>query len=255
MNFPNPDESSKLPESQENQPLSEFDRIISALFDPKEAFADIAVRPVRWWVPLLILTAMAMIFLFAFTQQVGWETFFQQQMETNPQLQQLPADQQARILESQVKIAPYIIWGIALVAPTILALVVAGAMLFLFNVLAGQQLIFRPVFAATCYAFLPGVLFYPAAVVTMYMKEPAEFYLENPIASNLAALLNPATNAAWLVSLARSFDLFTIWTLILLASGMSASGRRLTWGKAFRWILGGWMMLVVVKAAFNWIFF
>ena len=254
MSLPDDQEQTSNPEVQETVVLSEFDRIIGALFDPKEAFADIAVRPVRWWVPLLILTILAMIFLFAFTQQVGWETFFQQQMEIDSRLQELPADQQARILESQVRIVPYFAWGFGLISWPMVALVIAVAMLFLFNVLAGQQLAFRSIFAATCYAVLPVVFFYLTALVTMFIKDPVDFDLQNPIASNLAVFLNPAMDAAWLVSLAKSLDLFNFWVLILLASGMSAIGRRLTWGRAFGWILGGWIMLVTVKVGFSWIF-
>lgn len=239
-------------DTSRGKPLSEVDRLIGALFEPKEAFADIAARPHRWWVPLLILTALSLAFLFAFQQQVGWETFFQQQMETNPRLQQMSPEQQEQILDSQLRIVPYSSYGLGLFSWPVLALLTAAIWVFVFNVLAGQQLPFRTIFSVTCYGYLPFALFYPAAVVIMFLKEPADFYLDNPLASNLGALFDPANSAAWLVSLGRSLDLFTLWCLFLFATGLAAAGRRLRRGRALGWVFGAWTGFLLVKTGLSW---
>jgi hypothetical protein len=64
------------------------------------------------------------------------------------------------------------------------ALAVAGSLLFVFNVLLGTQLSFRQMFALTNYGLLPQAVGVLLAIVVLFLKDPAEFDLQNPVASN-----------------------------------------------------------------------
>lgn len=235
-------------------PLSELDRLTGVLFDPKPAFADIAARPQGWWLPLLLVTLLVLGFVVAFSQRVGWERFLRQQMQSNSRLMELPTERREEILQQQLRFVPIFAHVQAGLAFAVIAVVVAGAFLFVFNVLLGAQMNFRQVFTVTCYGLLPQALGTALATVMVFVKDPADFDLEHPLASNVGAFLDPNTAPKWLVSLASSLDLFSVWTLLLLATGFAAAARKISWSKAFTWVVATWMLWLVVKSTAVWIF-
>lgn len=235
------------------QPMGEFDRLVGVLFDPKPAFADIAARPQGWWLPLLLLTALTVGYTMAFTYHVGWERFMREQIEASPRARDLPAEQKEQIIQQQARYAPIFgTIGSALAYPVI-TLVVAAAFLFVFNVLLGAELTFKQFFSVACYGFLPGAVAGVLALAVMFIKDPAEFDLQNPVASNLGAFLDPSTAPKWLLGLASSLDLFIVWMLLLLATGFSAAARKISWSKALTWVVATWVLWLVVKTGWTWI--
>lgn len=233
--------------------LGEFDRLTGALFDPKAAFADIAARP-RWWVPLVLLALLVLGFLLAFSQRVGWESFMRQQFETNPRAQQLSAERREEILQQQLRFVPIVAPVQGVVALGVAAVVIAAVFMLVFNVLLGTQLTFRQFFAITCYGLLPLAVGTVVSLGVLFLKDPSDFDLQNPVASNLAAFLDPSTAPAWLTALAKSFDVFTIWCLLLFATGFSVAARKITWAKAFTWVVVTWGVWVVLRVGWNGIF-
>lgn len=229
------------------QPMGQFDRLTGALFDPKPAFADIAARPGGWWLPLVLLVATTVGFVFAFTQHVGWERFMRQQLAQSEQVQQMSVEQQEELLQQQLRFVPLVAHIQTALAWPIITLAVGGVFIFVFNVLLGSQLSFRQVYAIVCYSYLPSVLGGVLAMAVMFLKDPADFDLENPVASNLGVFLDPSTDPAWLISLLGSVDAFSIWVLLLLATGFSAAARKITWSKAFTWVVFTWLFYVAVK--------
>ncbi len=225
------------------EPMGELGRLTGVLFDPKPAFADIAARPVRWWVPLLLLSVISVGFILLFTQRVGWERFFRQQFSQNPRTREMPAEQQERIIRQQVAVTKWVAPIITPIQFGVLTLVVAGVFLFVFNILAGSQLSFRQVFAVTSYSLLPFLVATVLAAALMFVQAPEEFDLQNPVFSNLGVFFDPMESPV-LFALTKSLDVFAIWVLLLLATGFSAAGRRLSWGKAFTWVVITWVLFV-----------
>ncbi len=76
--------------------------------------------------------------------------------------------------------------------------------------------------AITAHAFMTGLISSPLFLLVIFLKAPGTIDLDNPVATNLAAFL-PDDSAKWLVALLKSFDVFTFWTLILLAIGFAAT--------------------------------
>ncbi|MFQ5777394.1 MAG: Yip1 family protein [Terriglobia bacterium] len=235
------------------KPMSEIDRLIGVLFDPKPAFADVAARP-RWWVPLILLGVLALGFTYAYTQRVGWERFMRQQLESSPQVQQMSAEQREQMIQQQTRFAPVVGYVFGVLGWPFITLVSAGAFLLVFNVMLGTRLSFRAIYGVTCYGMLPHFLAGVLAVVVMFLKDPADFDLENPLATNIGAFLDPNTVPRWLISLGSSIDVFTIWSLVLLATGLSVAARKLAWSKAFTWVVAVWGFWLVVKTGWVWIF-
>ena len=65
---------------------------------------------------------------------------------------------------------------------------------------------------------------------------------------NIGAYMSADSPAA-LRALGSSIDLFSLWILVLLAIGVSAAGRKVSFGKAFTGIFSLWALLVCLKVA------
>src|SRR5437879_13645235 len=90
-----------------------------------------------------------------------------------------------------------------------------------YSLLGGASTNFGIAFSITSHAFLTGLVSSPLFILILYLKPYGTIDLENPVATNVAAIL-PEDSARWLVALAKSFDVFTFSTLILLAMGFSS---------------------------------
>jgi hypothetical protein len=246
-------------EQVSTEPMGELGRLGGVLFDPKPAFADIAARPGRWWVPLVLLIALSLVFISLFSQRVGWEQVVRRAIEQNPQarerLSQIPAERREEVIQQQVSVSRIAGYVFSVLGTPLAALILAAVFLFVFNLLAGvSEVRFKPSFAVMCYALLPLGVRGLLAMVMMYVQSPAEFDIQNPVTSNLAAVLDPNTIPAWVMSVLRSVDLFNIWVLLLIATAFSAMGRKLSWGRAFGWVLGAWVVWLVLVGLGSWIF-
>ena len=132
--------------------------------------------------------------------------------------------------------------------------VVALAMWGAYNLLGGANTNFSTAFAITSHAAIVGVVSSILFLVILYLKPPGTVDLENPLASNLAAFL-PEDAAKWLVALLKSIDIFSFWTLILLAIGFGATNRKkLRGSKAFTIAFSIWAVYVVCHVGGVWIF-
>ena len=229
--------------------MSEVGRLTGIFWEPKPVFQDLAVRP-RFWVPLILLTALSLAYMISFSRVVGWETMIRRQMDTNTRIQQMPAEQKERAIQQGMAISVPLAYVGATVGMAVGSLAIAGVLLGVMNLLGGAGLKYRQAFSITCYSFLPSALATILAMVVMFLKDPEDFDLQNPLPLNLGAFLSSPETAAWLKALARSVDLFTIWIILLMALGFStAAGKRLPFGKALTLIVLPWAVFVLLSAA------
>jgi len=226
--------------------MSEIARLTGVVWSPGAAFRDIAARP-RWWPPLVILVLAGAIFIYNFTQRVGWERFFRQQAETNSRMQNMPADQREQTVAAQIKYGPTFAYVAAVVALPIMALVTAGVFLFLFRMLMSVELSFRQSLAIVCYSWVPTLFGSIMAFIMLYLKTPEDFDLNYPAPTNIGAFLELSSTPKWLLSLATSIDVVTLWTLALLATGFAAADRKISWGSSFACVFGTWAVYVLLK--------
>ena len=81
------------------------------------------------------------------------------------------------------------------------------------------------------------------------------FNPNNPAPTNLGFFLNPLETSKPLLSLASSFDLFTIWFVILLGIGFSqATGGKVKARSVFLVYFGLWMVWVLGKVGWAAVF-
>lgn len=236
--------------------MGEARRLTGVFHEPGAVFADIASNG-RWWLALLITVVVTVAVAQLMVSRIGYDRIIQKSFESNSRVQEMPAEQKARAIEMQRKIMPVAMNVVPLAAVVLGALVIAGILMFIFNSMLDAGLRYKQVLNLQTYASLPaGIVGGAALVLVLFLKSPDDFDVQRPLAFNAGAFLNPDTSAKWLQSLLGSFDLFTIWTIVLLAIGFSAAcgKRKMPFGRALTGILVPWAIWVIGKSAFASLF-
>ena len=239
------------PEAQAS--ISPLGRVIGVFFSPGKTFEDIVRKP-SWMLPVLLTTILSIAVSFAINQRINWREFMSQQIEKSPRAANLSAEQKQQQIEGGAKFTPPFTYAIGVVGP-ILAVVIIGLVMWgAYSLLGGASTNFSTAMGITAHAFLTGLVSSPLLILTLFLKPFGTADLENPLASNVAALL-PEDSAKWLVALCKSIDLFSLWTLILLAIGFAAvNPKKLKGAKSFSIAFSVWAAFVVCRVAWAFIF-
>ena len=231
--------------------MGEFSRLTGVFFEPSKTFADIAQRP-SWIVPMALVILASLVMMVAFTQHVGVDRMIRQQLENNPRTAQMAPEQRERAIEVGSKVAGVTMYLGPLVGVPLYDLIAAGVLMGIVAGLLSAPVKFKQAFAVVCYAGLPGVINAALATVVMFLKKPEDFDIQHPLAFNLGALMDPQTSSKFLHSLATSLDLFSIWVILLLATGFkAAAGQRLSFGGALFAVMLPWGIWVLIRAALS----
>ena len=239
------------PEAQAT--ISPFGRILSVFFSPGKTFEDIVRKP-SWALPVMLTTILSLAVSFSINQRINWREFMSQQIEKSPQASQMSAEQKEQRIEGGAKFSPIFTYAVGLCGPIFATLIIGLLMWGAFSLLGGISTNFSTAFSITAHAFLTGLVSSPLFILILYLKPFGTADLENPVAANLAALL-PDDAAKWLVALCKSFDIFTFWTLILLAIGFAAvNPKKLKGAKPFTIAFSVWAVYVVCRVGWAFIF-
>jgi hypothetical protein len=223
--------------------MNEFARLSGVFFEPGKVFADVAQRP-RWIAPILISMLIGLALVYAISTHIGWEPTVRQSVMNNSRTADMPADQREKAIAAGTKVASILGWVGALVGAPLSVLIIAGVLTELFNGLLGTELKFAQTFAITAYALLVRAVLSALLILLVYLKPPEEFNIQvSPFSP--AAYMNRLDNPKWLMSLAGSLDLFTIWVIILLAIGFSVAAKKLSFTKSLTAIGVPWLIWVV----------
>ena len=88
----------------------------------------------------------------------------------------------------------------------------------------------------------------------LFLKPVGMFELDNPVATNVAALL-PDDASKWLVALGKNIDLLELWKLILLAIGFAAvNPKKLKGGKALNIVFAMFLVYLVLRVGIAFAF-
>ena len=115
------------------------------------------------------------------------------------------------------------------------------------DLLGGASLNYRTSLGIVSHAFSPGIISSVLFLLVLYLKPFGTVDLENPVATNVGALLAEGS-AKWLQKLGSSLDIFSFWTLYLIALGFAAaSPKKLTLGKSLGIAVAVWAIYVLVR--------
>jgi hypothetical protein len=239
----------------EHQPkgMGELSRIAGVFFEPAKTFEDVARRP-SFLTPLLLVIVASLVYTGLYSQHVGWERMIRHQTETSSRAAQLSPEQRDQQIQIVAKFAPIFGYAISLIGVPV-GYLVCGAVLLVMVKIMSATVSFKQVFAVMSYSAMPGLIFIALAIVVMFLKNPDDFDIKNPLAFNPGALMDPATSSKFLYSLASSLDVFSAWRIILIAVGLkAAAGKTLSFTGALMAVLIPWAIWVLGSASLAGVF-
>ena len=196
---------------------------------------------------MILIAILSTIYLNAFTQRVGWDSVIRPAIESNQATQSMTAQQREQLIITYEGFYKYV--GYLSVVGTLFSVfIVAVILMFLFDTMMSASIGLKRMMAIVAYGILPLVIQTALSMVVLFLKDPEEFNLRNPLMFNIGAYMSADSPAA-LRALGSSIDLFSLWILVLLAIGVSAAGRKVSFGKAFTGIFSLWALLVCLKVA------
>jgi hypothetical protein len=215
---------------------------------PSEAFAAILKRPTVL-VPLLLVMAMNAAFTVAWLQKVDGEAFMKARFAENPRARDMPAEARAQAIEAQVKTLPYYI-GIGPVALVIIAVIMASGLMFVFRFFYAGDVTFRQSMSMVTWVFLAtSIVTIPLMYLTLVLKDDWTVQPQEVLQANPSLFVERGQIAAPLFSLLGSLDLFSFWTIALLAIGFGLAARK-PFGSAVWGVATPWLLYVLCKAGF-----
>ena len=235
--------------------LSEPARVINTFVAPSKTFEDIR-QNASWWLPWLLGVAAAVGFFYTVDKKVGFDTIVASEMEHAPQflqniMDQMKPEQRQQMIDRQIKSRRistlYFSWAIYL----IIAMIAAALFMVTFNFGLEAGIPYKKALAVYFYAMLPKILWYLLAIIVLYKGvDSAGFYLENPVATNIGAFLDRWNTNRLLYHFASFIDIFTIWSIILLAMGFQRQAtKKISTGAAVTAVACVYVLGILIRSA------
>jgi len=227
--------------------LSTFARIFGLFFSPKATFEDIVRKP-GWILPMALTLLFSLAAVIALNSHFSWRDYISQQIEKSPGAAQLSPEEKERRVAISAKYSPVFAYVFGLMIPICGLLVIALVLWGAFNVMAGAGADFTTSLAIVSHAVVPASVVSTILFVTvLFLKPVGMFELDNPVATNVAALL-PDDASKWLVALGKNIDLLELWKLMLLAIGFAAvNPKKLKGRKAFNIVFAMFLVYLVLR--------
>lgn len=222
-------------EGASSQPKGFFGRLSGIYFTPGETFAEFKFDKslfVPIILPIFISMSLGAFTNYIVTNRIGYENIVRKQMQSvvdSGWMTQEQADEVIRQSANRSTLAKVRDLIIPFIFGSLMIIAIAG-IFRLFSMVMGAENGFKPLIAVTAYTFVAiGIIQVILMTLVLYLKNPDEIDLYNPIGSNLGAIL-PAIISdppRFLTSLASWVDVFGIWRVALLSIGYAAVSRRM----------------------------
>jgi hypothetical protein len=230
--------------------LSQAERFVDTFVAPSKTFTDI-LRSSSWWLPFVFMVLVGFLFSTAIDKKVGFDAVSQHEIEKNPkaeeQLQSLSAQDRAARMALSAKITKGITYAYA-IPILIVAALVTLVLWASFNFGLGAKTTYGQMFAVWIYAALPKSIMAILAAMLLFANVNTEsFDIRNPAGTNLGYYMPDASPG--LKAALSFFDIFGLWSLVLLIIGTSIISRK-TKGQAAAIIVGWWVLILLVSAGY-----
>jgi len=207
------------PVAEPQTAISPFGRIIGVFFSPKETFEDIVRKP-DWILPAALIVLFSLVAIIALNSHFSWRDYISQQIERSPRAAQLSAEQKEQEVAVSARFSPIFAYVFGLLVPICGLLVIALVLWGAFSIMVGAGTNFKTSLAIVSHAVIPASIVGTILFVSvLFLKPVGLFDLDNPVATNVTALL-PDDASKGLVALGKNIDLLELWKLILLSIGL-----------------------------------
>ena len=204
--------------------LSEAERVIDTFVAPSKTFTDIR-RNASWWVPFVISSIFAIGFFIAVDKKVGFEEVAQRMFANNNAIQQLPEAQRDQLITRTAfgfKVSTYIGPIFLLIS----AVIIAAILMATFNFILAAEISFSRALAIVMYGWLPNVVASLLAIITLFFGNPEGFRMDNPVGTNIAYFMDPASTSKFLHAFLMTFDVISWWVVILVGMGFALNSKK-----------------------------
>jgi hypothetical protein len=199
-------------------------RIFGVLLSPRKTYADVAARPRSLGVLAVILSIIATGSVIFSSTEIGRQALLDQQVRTMESLGiKLPEEAYQRMEEQMSRpYTPYLGAAAAIVFVPIVLLVIAGIAFGIFNAVLGGDATFKQAFAVVVHS---GVI---SAFQQLFLY-PLNYARESmSSATSLAVFLPFLDENTFPARLLGGIDLFVIWWMVNLATGLGVLYKRRT---------------------------
>jgi len=236
--------------------LSFAQRLVGVYAEPQKTFEDIGRRG-GWLGMFLIIAVLASAMTYILQTRMDRETYMRKGLEMSPFTSRMSEEQkQAIISQPQSALRQYSSVVLAPIGVLVFYLLCAAVFLLAF-VIMGGALNFKKSLCVTVWGMAPpGLVLSLLGILFMYLKDPDTLEIDpaSNVVSNLGMLVARKEHPV-LSSLLSSIDIFSLWTIFLLAVGFAAaSEKRLSRGKAMTGVVIVWVLAVLIKVGFKAIF-
>ena len=202
---------------------SVFQRIVGVLFAPAETFEDIARKP-DVLVPLLLFVLIGYATTFITIPRMNLDSVIEQQHEAmrakNPQM----TDKDFEPIDRMTQAFSKVMGWIGPLIGVVMYVIIAAIFLLAFRMFGGQGT-FQQSLSATLYGWIPLLLFSIILTAVIAIRGTFDPLTMATIVKSNPAFLVEMKDHPVLFSLLSSFDLFTIWTLVLFSFGYAAMSK------------------------------
>jgi len=228
--------------------LTQWQRVAYTFSTPSKTFEDIERGNNSWWMPLILIAVVGYILFAAIYTRIGMEQVVDNQIHLYPNAEARLAQLTPERREFSTRISVYVTEGVFIASPVMVLAAAAVASLVLWgtiNFVFGGKATFGGIFAVWFYASLPSIVKSLLGTVAIFAgMAPESFNIKNFAPTNLGAFLDPIETNKALYVLATSVDAITVWTLVLMATGIAtvAGVKR---GPGYIVVFGWWAIVVL----------
>lgn len=209
-------------------------RIVDVLFSPGALFERFRGRAP--WIDVLVLTTVVTVAVFVFLPESLYRATAEAQIAMKPELAGTATVEQ---------MARYARWGGALSVPVlgvVVSVLYAGFMTAVFRFLHGGDAGFRQYLAIVAHSGVIGMLGMLVTVPLWLMRGDMTVRLSLAL---LAPFLDPGTYAYRLLN---GLDVFVLWSLAVMAVGVQAVNRKVSFAAAAGWLFATSLALAAIGA-------
>lgn len=230
--------------------LSQPERVANAVLAPSKAFNDI-LRSSSWWLPFAVVVLCGYLLTAAIQQKVGWSQLVDNEIRSNPKLEQRMADMTPAQLATQHKAMQYSFMGTFYAIPIfdLASLAFMAVVLWpTINFGFGGSATYGRVLAVSIFAAVPGAIKALLAAALLFAgRSPESFTTDTMLGSNFGYYIE---SAGPLKTLLTSVDLFSIWTAVLLSIGLAIVARTKR-SNGYIAVFGWWILLVLIRTGWS----
>lgn len=241
-------EGAAPPPAENPGPDSAFGRLVGVFVSPVKTFAAIARKP-TWLLPFILWTSLSFLVGQLVTTRMDLRKTIRDSAE---QRGQTMTDEQLDRAVEQSRRFSWLFETIPVLIPAVVSLIVAGA-LWMACQAFGWELKFPQAYGVTIHAYLPGILLSVVLIAMLWNRQTIDPQTVGDLLPTNPGMLVSARSQKTVHALLASFDLMSLWTMILLVLGLS-SATRAARGRMAILVFSLWGLYVLGKAGVAAIF-